>query len=351
MAFSRPTLADLVSRTRNDIASRLTDPDLLRRADGDVFARVIAGVSHALHGFIDWLSRQVIYDTAEAALLERWASIWGISRIPGVVATGSAVFSLAAGATSATLPDGARLQRGDGVLYVVPTGGVIAGVSASFAIQAVDAGSVGNISAATNLTLLSPVTDLSSIAVASSVSGGADIESDDSMRARLLGRIQQPPHGGNRYDYERWALEVAGVTRAWVYPLEGGANAVKVRFVRDNDAGSIIPDAGEVATVQAYIDTLRPVTAAVTVAAPVAVPLDFTIGVAPNTADVKTAVTAELASLINAEAVPGGTLYLSRIRAAISAAVGEYNYTMTTPAANVVSTTGNITTLGTITWV
>ena len=40
-------------------------------------------------------------------------------------------------------------------------------------------------------------------------------------------------------------------------------------LVRDDDA-SLIPDAGEVATVQAYIDSLRPVTASVTVVAPTA---------------------------------------------------------------------------------
>jgi uncharacterized phage protein gp47/JayE len=103
--------------------------------------------------------------------------------------------------------------------------------------------------------------------------------------------------------------------------------------------------------VQAYIDELRPVSLkGFYVVAPVAAPLDFSIGVTPNTAAVKAAVTAELTDLISRESEPGGTVLLSHIRAAISAAAGETNYNMTAPAADVVNTTGNMTTPGVITW-
>jgi uncharacterized phage protein gp47/JayE len=165
----------------------------------------------------------------------------------------------------------------------------------------------------------------------------------------LLARIQQPPHGGADYDYVNWALEVAGVTRAWVYPMELGLGTVTVRFVRDNDA-SIIPDAGEVAAVYDYIEARRPVTADLTVLAPVAVPLNFSIAVTPNTAAVKAAVETELRDLLLREAEPAGTILLSHIREAISLAAGESNYTMTSPNADVTNTTGSMTTFGAITW-
>jgi uncharacterized phage protein gp47/JayE len=84
--------------------------------------------------------------------------------------------------------------------------------------------------------------------------------------------------------------------------------------------------------------------------APVAVPLNFTIFVTPNTADVKAAVTAELTDLLRREAVPGGTILLSHIREAISIATGETNHTISVPAADVAHTTGQIATMGTITW-
>lgn len=192
-----------------------------------------------------------------------------------------------------------------------------------------------------------------STATAGLLSGGADVETDDALRARLLARIQQPPHGGASYDYTAWALEVPGVTRAWVYPAELGLGTVTLRFVRDNDGTgtAIIPDAGEVAAVQAYIDARRPVTAQLTVVAPAAVPLNFTIqGLVPATLTVQAAVQAELADLLLREAVPGGIILLSHIRAAISAAAGETDYVLTAPLSNVTNSTGNMSTMGSITW-
>lgn len=347
MAFTRPALADLISRAINDILARLPGSDAtLRRSNLNVLARVHAAAVHGLYGYIQWLSQQLIYDTAEAEYLERWASVWGVSRIAASFAIGNATLT---GTNGTVIPALTELQRADGILFTVDADVTIAAGTAIAAVTAVDAGQLGNSATGTALTLTTPISGVDGTATSGTLSGGADSETDTALRDRLIARIQNPPHGGDKADYQAWALEVAGVTRAWVHPQELGAGTLSVRFVRDNDA-SLIPDAGEVAAVQDYIDGLRPVTATVTVLAPVAVPLAFSIAVAPNTQAVKDAVTAELADLISREASPGGTLYLSHIRAAISAAAGETNYTMTTPSADVVNATGNMATMGTITW-
>lgn len=344
--YSRPTLADLVTRTRADLVSRLSADDILRRADAEVYARVLAGLAHGLYGYVDYLANQIIYDTAEAEYLARWASIWGVTRNPAAVATGSVTFTVSAGAV---IPAGTLLHALDGVQYQTTADATVSAPSASAPVASLVAAAAGNRTTGQTLTLVSPIAGVQSSATAGALVGGADLESDDDLRARLIARIQQPPHGGDANDYVAWALEVSGVTRAWCYPLELGEGTVTVRFVRDDDA-SLIPDADEVAAVQAYINGLRPVTAAVTVVAPVAVPLNLSIAVAPNTAAVQSAVQAELADLIARESKPGGTIYLSHIRSAISAAAGENNYTMSTPSADVTNTAGNMTTLGTITW-
>lgn len=344
--YSRPTLAELVTRTRADLVSRLSADDILRRADADVYARVLAGLAHGLYGYVDYLANQIIYDTAEAEFLARWASIWGVTRKPAAAATGSVTFAVSAGAV---IQAGTLLQALDGVQYQTTADATVSAPTATAPVAALVAAAAGNRSTGQTMTLVSPVAGVQSSATAGDLVGGADLESDDDLRARLIDRIQQPPHGGDAHDYVTWALEVSGVTRAWCFPLELGEGTVTVRFVRDDDA-SPIPDVGEVAAVQAYIDARRPVTAAVTVVAPVAVSLDFSIAVAPNTTAVKDAVQAELSDLIAREAKPGGTIYLSHIRAAISAATGEDNYTMSAPSADVTNTAGNMTTLGTITW-
>lgn len=344
--YSRPTLSEIVTRTRADLVSRLSADDILRRADADVYAHVLAGLAHGLYGYVDFLANQIIYDTAEAEFLARWASIWGVTRKPAAAATGSVAFTVSAGAV---ITSGTLLQALDGVQYQTTADATVSAPTATAPVAALVAAAAGNRTTGQTLTLVSPVAGVQSSATAGALAGGADLESDDDLRARLIDRIQNPPHGGDAHDYVTWALEVPGVTRAWCFPMELGEGTVTVRFVRDDDA-SLIPDAGEVATVQAYIDALRPVTAAVTVVAPTAAALAFSIAVAPNTAAVQAAVQAELSDLIAREAKPGGTIYLSHIRAAISAAAGEDNYTMSAPSADVTNTAGNMTTLGTITW-
>lgn len=345
--YSRPALAEIVRRVSNDVLSRLAADDVLRRADAEVYSRVLAGVAHGLYGFIDWLSQQLIYDTAEVEFLERWCSIWGISRKPAAAATGSVTFAVQSGAV---IPAGTLLQALDGTQYETTADAVVAAPSATSPVAAVVPAAAGNRDAGQSLSLVSPIVGVQPTATAGVLTGGADLEEDTDLRARFLTRIRQPPHGGAEHDYSAWALEVPGVTRAWGYPQELGLGTVTVRFVRDDDA-SPIPDAGEVATVQAYIDERRPVTAQVTVVAPVAVPLNFSIqGLTPSNATVKAAVDAELRDLLLRESVPGGTILLSHIRAAISAATGEEDFVLLAPAANVTNTTGNMSTMGTITW-
>ena len=347
MPYERPSLPALIDRVRADVISRLEQDDVLRRSDAEVYARAVAGLSHSLHGFVEWLSRQVLPDTAEAEYLDRHASLWGVARKPAAVAVGTVTFT---GLSGASVPEGAVLQALDGAQYTTTAAVTLVASTGTAAVVAVVPGAAGNRTAGQTLTLATPILSVQSGGVASALTGGADTEADDALLARLLDRIQRPPHGGASFDYVRWALEVPGVTRAWCYPLELGAGTVTVRFMRDDDATTAIPEPAEVAAVQAYIDSLRPVTAQVTVVAPVAAPLALTIAVTPNTQAVRDAVTAELQDLITREAEPGGTLLLSRIRAAVSAAAGESNNTVASPTADVTRTLGQITTLGAITW-
>ena len=182
------------------------------------------------------------------------------------------------------------------------------------------------------------------------MTGGAEQEADEALRARLLDRIRQPPQGGAKTDYAAWALEVAGVTRAWVYPGQLGLGTVTVMFVIDGRPG-IIPTAEEVAAVAAHIDPLRPVTAAVTVVAPVAVPLTLRLRTTPASADVRAAIQAEIDDLLRREAEPGGTILISHLHEAISIAAGEIDHEIVIPGGNVVMPTGSIAVSAPITFI
>lgn len=349
MPFSRPDLPTLINRAEADIETRLPGADArLRRSNLNVLARVHSGAAHGLYGYLEWIARQVIIDTADGDMLERHASIWGVARKAASPAVGNVTVT---GTNGASVPADSTLARSDGAQYTTDAEATISGGTATIAVTAVDGGQAGNASAASSLSFDTPIDDVSATATVAvgGLTGGADIEADDDLRARLLARIQQPPHGGASYDYVAWALEVPGVTRAWVYPAELGLGTVTVRFVRDDDA-SPIPDAGEVTAVQEYIDSVRPVTADVTVVAPIAVPLNFTIDLTPDTAAIRAAVEAELRDLLLREAEPGATILLSHIREAVSLASGENDHILTVPAANVTHAVGEMATFGTITW-
>ena len=350
MPFNRPVLADLVGRIAGDIETELPGTDArLRRSNLGVIARVVAASVHGLYGYLDYIARQVIVDTADGDHLVRWAALFGIDRKAATFAGGQATVG---GTNGSTVPTGTLLQRADGAQYATTADATVNAGEATLALQALAAGVDGNAAAGTSLQFVSPVGGVGSTAVVTSggLVDGADVESDPALRGRVVARMQAPPMGGSASDYVAWALEVPGVTRAWVYPLAGGPGTVTVRFVRDDDA-SAIPSSGEVSEVQSYIDARRPVTATVTVAAPTALAVDPQITITPDTPEVRAAVEAELLDFIRREGSPGGRLYLSRLREAVSSAAGESDNTVVSPTADVVPAAGQIPTLGAISWV
>jgi uncharacterized phage protein gp47/JayE len=352
MSFVRPTLSELVARVEQDFVSRLSLAGaVLRRSTIRVLARVVAGAAHMLHGHLDFLARQLFPDTAETTYLDRWAGLYGVTRNAAGFAKGTVTVT---GTNGTVVPAGTTLLRADGAEYRTDAQVTIAGGSAAPAVTAVVAGADGTLTVAASMTFESPIGGINSTAaVASSTQDGTDEESDDDLRDRVVARMQSPPHGGAEADYIAWAKEVAGVTRAWVAPEELGAGTVVLRFVRDDDGdgAAIIPSAGEIAAVQTYVDERRPVTATVSVLAPVSVPLNFTVdGLTPDTAATRAAVTAELADLLRRDAAPAGTILKSQIETAVGVSEGVEDFAVTVPAADVTHTTGQIATMGTVTF-
>jgi uncharacterized phage protein gp47/JayE len=355
MAWARPSLQTILQRIQSDIDSRLAGADsFILRSLLYVIARAVAAVVHGLYGHQVWMSRQMIPgEDNDRDILDQHAAWWDVPRNGEAAATGNTTFT---GTDGSVIEAGKLLQRSDGIEYTTDAEAIIASGIATVAVTATTGGQLTNAGAGQSLTLVSPIAGVQSSATvaAGGLTGGTDAEGDPSLLQRLRERVQATPQGGAIGDYTLWAKQIAGVTRVWPMPLWNGASTVGVYFTRDDDAG-IIPDAGEVATVQAHIDTLRPVTANVTVYAPTAVPVDMTIQLNPNTSTVQAAVEAELLDLFRREAqvedgAGSGTVLLSHVREAISVAIGENNHVLTTPVADITLSPGELATLGTITW-
>jgi uncharacterized phage protein gp47/JayE len=353
MPFDRPDLDALRLRVRQDLMSRLPGTDaMLRFTNLRIIADVEAGIAWLLYGRLQWSFDQLFPDTAESEFLDRWAGIWGVERRPATPAAGPVRFAANPGAS---VPAGTIVQRGDGVQFQVLVGVSEAGGIIDTAVVATTPGADTDTDAGTELTVNTTVPGVSATAVVipDGLVGGADVEPDDQLRARLLARIQAPPHGGTADDYVMWAMEVPGVTRAWCFPTEFGPGTVVVRFMMDvvrADAQGI-PTAGDVALVQEYIEALKPVTAQLFVLAPVALPMDVTInGLIQDTPPTRTDINAELLDMLVREAMPGGEIYPSQVIGAINAAPLVEKFRLVAPAASVLPDANHIVTLGTVTY-
>jgi len=343
MPFETPSLPALVSRTQMDLAG-----DALRQSDAQVLARAHSGAAYGLYGYMGWIKDQILPDTADEETLVRLAKLrLSQPRKAAQPAAGSVSFVAAAGAV---LDADTVLQFSDGRAYRV-TGAVptVAGINTA-AVEAVDAGTLGNAPAGLVMTAIQPVEGINSsfTVMGSGLVGGIEQESLESLRARVIRSFRIIPHGGNQDDYVTWALEVPGVTRAWCVRRYMGPGTVAVFFMRDDD--NPIPNAAQLAEVHAYIELRRPVTAEVYVLAPVQKPVVYQIKLTPDTTVVRSAVEAQLLDLHNREAGLGDTLLLTHIAEAISSATGETDHRLSFPAVNQVPASNELLTYGGVLW-
>lgn len=345
MAFDRPTLRELITQMTAD-AEREAGAKQLRQSNLRVLPKVFAYACHALYGFITWILKQLFPDTAEKQFLERQASIQGIYRQAASKATGTLTVSYTEGAT---LPVGTIFMADDQTRYETTAEPEVG--SYTVPVQCLETGTIGNREAGQTYTLVSPVVGVDAEAVGSEMAGGAEAESDESLRKRLLFRLQNPPRGGAKEDYIAWAEEVPGVTRSWCFPKEQGIGTVVVRFATDGMTENGIPTSGMVQIVSDYIAEVAPVTATPYVVAPVAKPVNFRIkDLIPDSESVRAQVEAELKSLFIKEAHPGEALKLTHIQQAISSAAGEDDYELLEPTADVPADSTQLLVVGEVTY-
>lgn len=362
MAFTRPTLQELVTRVEGDIKAGLGLVTLLRRSFLKVFARVLAGLAHLLFGFLKYIEKQAFPDTATGEFLLQWASIWGVIRLE---ATFAEFICGVTGTAGTIIPVNTVYRRVDGKEYTTQAEVTLTGSGDTITLVASEAGKASEVAVSDVISILSPIAGLDSAATVSSiVTEPEDLETEAALKVRLIDRIQNPPSGGAANDYLQWAAAVPGITRAWVGPQALGPGTVVVYIVSD-DEDPITPSAPKIQEVVDYIELRRPVTANVSVVAPVLLPLDLTIQLKPNTAAVRDAATAELEDMIFRDAAlagayksPGvlhdGKILLSRMDEAVSTALGEEDHAITVvnggAPGDVTPAAGELIVLGTITW-
>ncbi|MFT4271273.1 MAG: baseplate J/gp47 family protein [Pantoea sp.] len=349
--FSRPTLPQLITAVRSDILTRLAaDSTLaeLRRTDAEVYSRVQAASVHTVYGYIDYLARNLLPDLCDEDWLIRHGNMKRCPRKDAVSASGYVRWD---GVTAdVSIEAGVTIQRDDLVSFTTTSEASVSGGVLRVAVSCDASGTTGNTDDGVTMRLTSPINGLSSAGVADTVQGGADIEDLEVWRARVIERWYYTPQGGADSDYEIWAKEVSGITRAWTRRHWAGTGTVGV-MVANSDLINPVPDDATVAAVQAYIEPLAPIAGTdVYVFAPVAHTVDFDIRLNPDTEEVRYAVEAEIRAMMLRDGTPEGVLKPSRISEAISLATGEYSHTLVSPSADISIETGELGVVGAFSW-
>lgn len=357
MPFNRPTLQELDDRIRNDITGhvRMTGTNraaaLLRRSVVAIKSRVYSGACNLLYAFLVWLATQRFVHSMEAEFLEAEGLTYKLPRKGADTARGKATIP---GVDGTQIAAGQELRHDTGVAYRVTTTAAIAAGVAVLSLEAVDEGTAGNLAKGEILRLAQPIKGITGDAVvdADGIVGGVEVEDLELYRERILERKRKPPHGGNKDDYEMWAKEVKGVTRAWCLPLWNGLGTVGVMFLRDaqddaDDKYDPFPNKEQCKEVWEYIEKVRPVTASeIHVFAPEKRSIDITVKLSPDNEDVRAAVMIELEDFLYRDGAPGEPLRVSRISEAISTAVGEHHHYLEMPFNDILVRKNEIPVLG-----
>lgn len=373
MPYLRPTLTALQQQAIGDITAASLPSvtgQVLPTAVLRVLSYAMAGLAYLHYSYLDWIAQQSVPYTATDEYLEAWAALKGVIRKPAEQATGQVGFT---GVSGSVIPMGAQLSRQDGTLYVTEGSITLSGGVGSGTVIASVAGTDGNCYEGTVMTLSNAITGVNANATTTTAfTGGADIESTDALRTRMLFTYANPPSGGSATDYIEWAEQVPGVTRAWCLPNGGGSGTVVVYPMFDvteaaYDGFPQPPSGGGVATselrgtptatgdclaVANYIYPLRPVTSLVYVYPPTAQLVNLTIAnLTPTNAAIQAAISAAItATFVDIGSPLGMTLYESDLTSSIASVPGVQEFVLVSPATTTAIAVGSLPVLGTVTY-
>ncbi len=335
MAWTSPTLSELISRVESDLNTKFFGTAAtLRRSVLKVLARVWAGVVYPLHLFLFWIYAQAFAHLADGDQLDRHGQEIGVFRKPATFANGLVIFT---GTSGTVIPQGTLIQTvSDRVEYQTTQDVTLAGPTL-VSVTAIVAGSAGNQESGVPLELVSPIVGVDTVRTFGAISEGVEIEGDEEYRARILYKKRNPPQGGADADYVIWATSVSPVTDCWVFPQYPEANSVTLRVANYNATPPVLSPS-EVQDVVDYVTdrSRKPVTADVRVASVQVSAIVVRAQIRPYNTATMAAADTELRDLFSARAksqgepgTPGTTIARSQVQNAISSATGVTGATIT----------------------
>jgi uncharacterized phage protein gp47/JayE len=364
MAFSTPSLLDVWTRLRNSMRAFLPGTDAWIEPNNlSIAGRSFTLTIGSVYERVLYLYRQLFASTADGYHLEyRHAFEYGLTRKPSAPAQGQISFTQTGSGPFVTIPAGYTVTGPDGTVFSFLADAIPDSKgNCTVMVRANVSGAFTNTLPNTPLSFAAdpsyPTLPSQAIVGAQGLGGGADAESYDELRTRVLLRKQFPPHGGAKSDYVEWALSVPGVTRCFVSPFHASdpnqvASPLTVFPLFDNTRVNGIPTSLDLLAVAQAIDQQRPVTARVYIVAPQPVPVDIQIAALKiDSPQLRASIEANLAAMFF-ERVPvvtadnQFTLPVAWIDEAIARSDGYARHRLAAPTDDVFFNPGQLPVLG-----
>ncbi len=315
---------------------------------------VLTAINEAVASVMLWLQWQLVLlwlkiraATAAGTDLDSWMADFGVAREPAMAATGSVTFSRFTFSASAVVPVGATVLTGDlsqsfvvtadptNPAWAAASGGYLipAGMqSATLPVQAVAAGTAGNVSAGAISLAGTALSGVDTVTNPAAFTDGAAAETDAALRARFVIFVNTR----SLATPAAIAAAIIGVQSNLIYALFENVSSDGApqpgNFVVVLDDGSGTPSAALLSSVSTAIAGVRPVGSTWAVAGPVVTAASVAVTVTPPAGTPASSFAAAIESAVAGyvDALPinnpasgttaAGTLFPAQVSAVVAAA-------------------------------
>ena len=223
--------------------TELTGITPCEESDISLRMRILSGELYSALANAEWLKRQMFPDTAEGEYLEKHANDRGLQRRAASAATGEVTFYLKEALEFPVAVDKGTVVGTQGEnpqrFETLESCAIEAGeTSVSARVKALREGREGNVLRETVNVLITPPAYIDSVINDLHFTGGADEESDQSLRERIIESFVNVSNGTNCAYYRNVAMQVEGVASASVVPRARGAGTVDIYIASQNTEAS-----------------------------------------------------------------------------------------------------------------
>ncbi len=208
-------------------------------SDIDIRMKVLAGELFNSEVNLEFIKRQMFPSTATSEYLDLHARDRGLSRKQAVKAKGEVRFYISAPIEeNISIPKGTVVSTDEGnkqYRYLTEEAAILTSGNTLVSVSCVaeKGGSEYNVKAEKIYTMVTNVVGIEGVTNPEAFSGGADRESDEELRKRILNSYVTISNSTNKAYYKRLALSVEGVKSASVLPKVRGVGTVDVYICGD----------------------------------------------------------------------------------------------------------------------